>query len=93
MEQAQLFFFGEVGMETDLGQILLECRNRHHGCGVVGVRSLLGCAVRRFGRRTDLSDLLPGRVQDLRFDRFFFEILLARTHSGRDYHKNLWPGC
>ena len=37
MEQAQLFFFGEIGMKTDLSQILLERRNRHHGCDVSGV--------------------------------------------------------
>ena len=78
MEQAQLFFFGEIGMETDLGQILLERRNRYHGCGIGAVRIFLGCRVRGFGRRTDLGDLFFGRVQDLRFDAFFVEILIAR---------------
>jgi hypothetical protein len=83
MEQAQLFFFGEIGMETDLGQILLERRNRHHGCDIGDVMIFQSCRVRCFGRRTDLRDLL-GRVQDLRFDRFLVEILLAvaRTHGG-----------
>ena len=89
MEQAQFFFFGEVGIAPDFGQILLKRRNRHHGCGIRGVMIFRSCTVRHFGRRTDLGDLLLGRAQDLRFDRFFVEILLARTHDGRDYHKNL----
>jgi hypothetical protein len=52
-----------------------------------------GYTVRHFGRRTDLGDLLFGRTQDLRFDRFFVAILLAWAHDGRDYHKNLQSGC
>jgi hypothetical protein len=82
MEQAQFFFFGEIGMEPDLGQILLERCDRHHSCGIGGVRMLQGCKGRYFWRRTDLGELFFGRVQDLRFDRFYVEILLARTHGG-----------
>ena len=34
MEKPQFFFLGEVGMETDLGQILLERGDGHHGCRI-----------------------------------------------------------
>ena len=66
-------------MKTDLSQILLERRNRHHGCDVSGVMIFRSDGMRHFGRRIDLGDLLLRRVQDLRFDRFFVEILLAGT--------------
>jgi hypothetical protein len=93
MEEAQLFFFGEVGVETDLGQVLLKGRDRHHGGGIGGVSIFLGYTVRGLRRRTDLGDLFIGRTEDLRLDGFFVEILLAGTHSGRDYHKILQSGC
>jgi hypothetical protein len=80
-------------METDLGQVLLERRDRHHGCGVGGLMIFRSCVLRYFWRRTDLGDLFFGWAQDLRFDRFFVEILLSRTHKRRDYHKRPWPGC
>jgi hypothetical protein len=77
-------------MEPDLGQILLERRDRHHGGGIGGiggVRLFQGCRGKYFRRRTDLGELFFGWVNDLRFDRFYVEILLARTHDGQDYHK------
>jgi hypothetical protein len=57
------------------------------------VRSFFGCRVRGLGRWADLGDLFIGWVQDLRFDGLFVEILIAGTHTGRDYHKILQPGC
>ena len=36
MEQAQFFFFGEIGIPADFGQVLLERRDRHHGHGICG---------------------------------------------------------
>ena len=76
-------------METDFGQILLERRNRYYGRDIGGVRIFRDCMVIHVGRWTDFGGLLLGRDQDLRFDRFSVEILLARPHSDRDYHKNL----
>ena len=46
MEEGQLFFFGQVGMASDFGEILLESCDRHHGCGVGGRMLFRRCRVK-----------------------------------------------